>query len=155
MNLKPVAPVRDPDADGVDELPGRDRRDVTDDRHEITLAARLHLQDREAGVLVVERHPLDGPDERFSGRGSVDRGLQKVGPERGTSAWVWSQYNGELPQLADAAEEKPSDGIDEMGFGLGFNLDSNFPVVTSTTTTIDIGLFRLATRPDAIASRRS
>ena len=56
---------------------------VTDDRHEITLAARLHLQDSEAGVLVVERHPLDGPDERFSGRGSVDRGLQKVGPEQG------------------------------------------------------------------------
>ena len=96
-----MAPVRDPDADGVNELAGRDRRDVTDDRHEITLAARFHLQHGKSIVIVVEGHPLDGPDERFSGRGSVDRGLQKVGPEQGPSAWARSQYKRELSQTAN------------------------------------------------------
>ena len=72
LELKPMRAIRDPDADGVDELAGRDRRDMTDDRHEIALAARLHLQDGETIVLVVKGHPLDGADERFSGRRSVD-----------------------------------------------------------------------------------
>ena len=67
LELEAVGSIRDPDADGVDELPGGDRRDVPDDRHQVALAARLHLQHGEAIVLVVERHPLDGPDERFSG----------------------------------------------------------------------------------------
>lgn len=41
------------------------------DRDQISLAPGLHLQDREAVVLVVEGHPLDGPDEGFLGRGRV------------------------------------------------------------------------------------
>jgi hypothetical protein len=66
-----VRAVGDPDADGVDEVAGGDRGDMPHDRDQISLAPGLHLQDREAVVLVVEGHPLDGPDEGFLGRGRV------------------------------------------------------------------------------------
>ena len=65
LELKPMAAVGDPDADGVDVFPGGDRRHVTDDGHEVALASRLHLQDGKAVVVVMERHPLDGTDEGF------------------------------------------------------------------------------------------
>lgn len=74
--------IGDPDAGGVDELPGRDRRDMADDWHQVALAARLHLQDGEAVVFVMKRHSLDRTDERVSGRGSVEGGLQAGGPEQ-------------------------------------------------------------------------
>ena len=71
LNCSPCVAVGDPDADGVDELAGGDRRRMADDGDEIALAPRLHLQDGEAVVLVVEGHALDRADERFLGRGRV------------------------------------------------------------------------------------
>ena len=60
-----MRPVGEPDADGLDELAGRDRRRMADDGDEVAVAARLHLQDGEAVVLVVEGDPLDRTDESF------------------------------------------------------------------------------------------
>jgi hypothetical protein len=54
---------------------------MSHDRHQVALAARLHLQDGKAVVLIVEGHALDGPDERISGRGRVVRGFQGGRPE--------------------------------------------------------------------------
>jgi hypothetical protein len=45
---------------------------MTDDWHEVALAARLHLQDGKTVVVVVERYPLDGTDERFSWRRGIE-----------------------------------------------------------------------------------
>ena len=86
--------IRDPDADGVDEFPRRDRRDMADDRHEVALAPRLHLQHGEAVVFIVERHPLDGPDERFSGRcrvsGRFQEGKTGTGEEAAPGAFTYN-----------------------------------------------------------------
>ena len=71
LELEAVRAVGDPDPDGVDEFARRDRRRVADDRDEVALAARLHLQDGEAVVLIVEGHALDRADERLSGRRRV------------------------------------------------------------------------------------
>ena len=65
LELKPVAAVGDPDADGVDVFPGGDRRHMPDYGNQVALAPRLHLQDGKAVVVVMERHPLDGTDEGF------------------------------------------------------------------------------------------
>jgi len=54
----------------VNELAGRDESGMADDGDKIAPPTRLHLQDREAILLIVKRHPLDGADERFTG-GSV------------------------------------------------------------------------------------
>ena len=73
LELEPVRAVGDPDADGVDEFARRDRRGMADDGDEVALAARLHLQDGEAVVLIVKGHALDRADERLSGRRRVKR----------------------------------------------------------------------------------
>ena len=65
LELQPMRPVGEPDADGVDELAGRNRRRMADDGDEIAVAARLHLQDGESAVLVMEGDALDRADERF------------------------------------------------------------------------------------------
>jgi hypothetical protein len=62
-----VRAIGRPDADRVDEFSGRDRRGVADHGDEVALAPGLHLEDREAAVLVVKRHPLNRADERFAG----------------------------------------------------------------------------------------
>jgi hypothetical protein len=80
LELKAMGSVRDPDAHGVYELPGRDRGHMADDRHEIALASRFHFQDREAIVLVAKRHALHRPDECLSGRRRVIRGFQEGDP---------------------------------------------------------------------------
>ena len=54
------------------EETGTDGRGVADDGYQITLAARLHPQDAEAAVLVVEGHPLARP-ARFSRSGASCR----------------------------------------------------------------------------------
>ena len=43
FELEPVAPVGNPDAEGVDEFSRRDRRHMPDDGDEVTFPARLHL----------------------------------------------------------------------------------------------------------------
>ena len=43
----------------LDELAGRDHRDMTDDGDGFTLAARLHAQNAEAVVFVTKCYPLD------------------------------------------------------------------------------------------------
>ena len=78
-----MGPIGDPYADGVDELPGGNRRDMPNDRHQVALAARLHLKDGEAVVFIMERHSLDGPDERFSGAGRHRRKVSS-GDQSGT-----------------------------------------------------------------------
>ncbi|MCW2317610.1 hypothetical protein M2322_003174 [Rhodoblastus acidophilus] len=64
LELQPVRPVREPNADGVNELAGRYRGDMANDRHQVAMAARLDLQDSEAVVLVVEGNAFDGADKR-------------------------------------------------------------------------------------------
>ncbi len=44
---------------------------MADDGHKVAFAPRLHLEDGEAVVLIVEGHTLDGPDECLSWRGSA------------------------------------------------------------------------------------
>ena len=61
--LQPVLAIVGPRAGGLDELAGRDQGGVADDRHEITLAARLEAQDAEAVVRIVEGDALDEPGE--------------------------------------------------------------------------------------------
>ena len=74
--------------------PAGDRRDVTDDRHEVALAPRLHFQNSKSIVVVVERHPLDGPDERFSGRcgvhGRFQQGKTGTGEEAAPGAFSYN-----------------------------------------------------------------
>lgn len=80
LELKAVRAIGDPDADGVDEFAGRDERRMADDRNKITAPARLHLQDGETILLVVKRHPLNGPDERFTGGSGGGGDFQKTMP---------------------------------------------------------------------------
>ena len=61
-----MCPVGQPDPGRVDVLAGGDRGCVPDKRHEVLLAARLHPDDGEAGICIVERHALDGADQRFA-----------------------------------------------------------------------------------------
>jgi hypothetical protein len=68
--LQAVRAIGEPYADSVNELAGRDESGMADDGDKIAPPTRLHLQDREAILLIVKRHPLDGADERFTG-GSV------------------------------------------------------------------------------------
>ena len=111
--------IRDPDADGVDEFPGGDRGHVADDGDEVALPARLHLQDGESVVIVMEGHPLDGSDEGFfggdaskddlsgrTGTGATGRhfstGALGVGPSSIAEAPVWisslPRHNGSRPR---------------------------------------------------------
>src|SRR5512132_448279 len=66
-----MRPVIDPPAARLDELAGTDGRGVSDDGDQVTLAARLHPQDAEAAVLVVESHPLDQAGELLAGEAGV------------------------------------------------------------------------------------
>jgi hypothetical protein len=52
FELKPVVAIGRPSADGVDELSRRYRGGVPNDRDEVALTARLHLQDGEAIFLI-------------------------------------------------------------------------------------------------------
>ena len=61
--LHAVRPVVDPPAARLDELAGADRRGMADDGDQVALAARLHPQDAEAAVLVVEGDALDEAGE--------------------------------------------------------------------------------------------
>jgi hypothetical protein len=61
-----VRAIRQPDADGVDVLAGGNRRGVTDQRDQLPSAARLHLEDGETRVRVMEGDPLDAADQRFA-----------------------------------------------------------------------------------------
>jgi hypothetical protein len=60
-----MRPIVDPGAVELHELAGRDHRRVTDHRNQVPLPARLHSQDAEAVLLVVERHPFDQSGERL------------------------------------------------------------------------------------------
>ncbi|MCW2286791.1 hypothetical protein M2323_004596 [Rhodoblastus acidophilus] len=55
----------EPDADDVDELAGGNRGRMANDGNEISMAARLHLQDGEAVVLVEEGDTLDQSDQHL------------------------------------------------------------------------------------------
>ena len=89
LELKAVGAIGDPDADGVDEFARRDRGGMPDDRDEVALAARLHLQDGEAVVLIVKRHPLDRADERFTRSG-------RVGCRPQDASWLPMEFPGGL-----------------------------------------------------------
>lgn len=84
--------IGEPDAHSMNEFARRDRRRMADDHDEIALPARLHLQDREAILLVVKGHPLDGADERFTGRSSVGGGLQDSMPLLEADEQIISDY---------------------------------------------------------------
>ena len=71
FELQPVGAIGRPNADGVYELSRRYRGGMPDDRDEVALAARLHLQDGEAIFLIVKSHPFDRADERFTRSGRV------------------------------------------------------------------------------------
>jgi hypothetical protein len=66
-----MRPIRHPDTDGVDELAGGDRCRMADQRNQLPPAARLDLEDREAGVRVVEGHTLDAAHQRLAIRPRV------------------------------------------------------------------------------------
>jgi hypothetical protein len=53
---------------------------MADDGDKIAPPARLHLQDREAIFLIVECHPLDGADERFTRLNGGGGGFQDAMP---------------------------------------------------------------------------
>ena len=67
LELQPMGAVIDPDTTDLHPLAGRDRGGVGGHRHQIA-AARLHPQDAEAIVLVVERHPLHQSGEGLDRR---------------------------------------------------------------------------------------
>ena len=64
--VAPVRPIIDPPAARLDELAGTDRRGMADDGDQVALAARLHPQNAEPAVLVVERHSFDKAGEVFA-----------------------------------------------------------------------------------------
>lgn len=51
---------------------------LSDDRHEIALAAGVDLQDAEAGLEAVERHALDRADERLLERTALPLGMPRM-----------------------------------------------------------------------------
>ena len=59
LELQAVGAVVDPGAGGLDELAGADRGGSADHGDQIALAANLDPQHAEAGLGVVEGHPLD------------------------------------------------------------------------------------------------
>jgi hypothetical protein len=63
--LRPMRVVGDPDADSVNIFARRNRRGMADDRHEVALAARCHLQDGEPILLIVKSDPFGRAGERF------------------------------------------------------------------------------------------
>ncbi len=54
---------------------------MSDERHQIPLAARLHPDDREAGIRVVERDPLDAADQRLTLRAALALGCLTDGSD--------------------------------------------------------------------------
>ncbi len=90
FELQPVGAIGRPNADGVYELSRRYRRGVPDDRDEVALTARLHLQDGEAIFLIVKCHPFDRADERFTQTG-------RVGCRPQDASWLpkdlWADYS--------------------------------------------------------------
>ena len=83
--LHAMCPIVDPPAARLDELAGADRRGMADDGDQIALAARLHPQDTEAAVLVVEGDPLDQAGEVLAlgrGRRPRHRGLPSLFQDR-------------------------------------------------------------------------
>ena len=78
-----MGPIVDPPAARLDELAGADRCRMADDGDQIALAARLHPQDAEAAVLVVEGDPLDEAGEVLAfgcGRRRSHPGLTSLPP---------------------------------------------------------------------------
>jgi hypothetical protein len=55
-----------PAAARLHEFAGRDQRCMADDRHRLTMAARLDLEHAEAALGVVKHNPLDEPGEDFA-----------------------------------------------------------------------------------------
>ena len=74
--LHAMRPVVDPPAACLDELAGADRRGMADDGDQVALAARLHPQDAEPAVLVVEGDALDEAGEVLA----VGCGLRRPHP---------------------------------------------------------------------------
>ena len=68
LELLAMGAVVDPFARRRDPLAGGDRRRVADDGHQIAMSARLHPQNAEAVLGVVEGDPLDEAGEHFLGR---------------------------------------------------------------------------------------
>jgi hypothetical protein len=65
MGAKDLAAIVAPFAAGLNELAGCNRRGMADDGDQIALAARLHPQDAEAVLVIMEGHALDEPGEDF------------------------------------------------------------------------------------------
>jgi hypothetical protein len=90
LELKAMRAIGEPDAHGMNEFARRDRSRMPDDRDEIAPPARFHLQDREAILLIMKSHPLDGADERFTRRSGVAGGLQNSMPFLDVAAQIIS-----------------------------------------------------------------
>lgn len=80
LELQAVRSIREPDSDSVDVLTGGDRSRMSDEGDQVPPASRLDLEDREAGVRVVERHPLDAADQRFAIRSALAVRVAANGP---------------------------------------------------------------------------
>jgi hypothetical protein len=63
-----VSAIIDPFPGRGDPLAGGDRRGMSNDGHQIAVAARLRPENTEAVLVVVEGDPLDKARENFLGR---------------------------------------------------------------------------------------
>jgi hypothetical protein len=89
--------IHSPDAD---PLPGRNRRGLADDGHQITMSAGLRLESAEAVLAIVEGDPLDEAHKDFLGRCS-DVGFIRMAStfvlppvEARRSRIKWTEYGG-------------------------------------------------------------
>ena len=71
LELKAMGAVADPKAAGGDPFACGDRRRMADDRHEVTFATGMDLQDSEAALGIVEGDALDRAREGLQGRSLI------------------------------------------------------------------------------------
>jgi hypothetical protein len=83
LELKAMRSIREPDADGMDEFAGRRSKPRGRQQPRDRVFRAPHLQDREAVLFVVKRHPLDRADERFTSRTDRSSGFQHLMPLAG------------------------------------------------------------------------
>ena len=83
LELLAVGAVVDPLAGGGDPLAGGDGGGMADDGDEVAVPTRLHPQDGEAALGIVERNPLDDAGEHFAiGPGGLLLGHRPVSVRR-------------------------------------------------------------------------
>ena len=115
LELLAMVSVVDPLASDRDPFPSGNRRGVADDGDKVAMTARLHAQDAEAILLIVERHALDDSGENLSGsiwRGALwgGHGMGVLVDEAGRLASIRNRLQLRQPRLFDRSIRRAMTG---------------------------------------------